>query len=519
MSRSYKGIRAKKNRVYSVEDLMRLYKVSANTVSNWVRAGLRPSDTSKPYVFLGAVVTNFHKERRARSRKNLRAGEFKCGGCKLAVFPDLDTVFERKLENGKVMLFAECPECPSRPVKIPSQRDLALLAQHRNPKTTVDWQHEEITPAPGGIGIDAKKNVLVTGSENDRVVYKWQTYAGRFEERTIDQHLAAIRFCKETTHGKPFGQFTTADAARIRETLKQSLQAQDYNRKSKSTVAHTASQLVAFFKWLRKQDGFKRLPQDISEYFKLPKSAYAKSLPRRSKAYPSLKEAEALMMGMPSRSHMDRRARAIFALAFIGALRADTLVSLRIEHVDISARRIIQDASVLRAKNGKSLNICWFPVPESFVEVVTEWVALLRSEGFKDKDPLFPDAAWLTGSKDPKAMGRDIILPMSTAQAVTEAFAIASRTKSEKYSPHSAKHTIAAERDKRSLTQEQRKAWSENMGHETEQITQSHYGKLSEDRRMQLFEEILANKAIEFTTLSDAEKAKLFDAIVDNVFA
>jgi hypothetical protein len=42
----------------------------------------------------------------------------------------------------------------------------------------------------------------------------------------------------------------------------------------------------------------------------------------------------------------------------------------------------------------------------------------------------------------------------------------------------------------RPLTQQQRKAWSENMGHENEKITETHYGKLSEAERFDLFEEI-----------------------------
>jgi len=43
----------------------------------------------------------------------------------------------------------------------------------------------------------------------------------------------------------------------------------------------------------------------------------------------------------------------------------------------------------------------------------------------------------------------------------------------------------------RPLTHEERRAWSENMGHENEQITDKHYAKMSDDRRFEVFEAMI----------------------------
>ena len=67
MSRSYRKIRPKKHYVYGTEELMTLYDVSRNTVSNWVKDGLRKSDSGVPSIFNGAEVKRFHEERRAQT--------------------------------------------------------------------------------------------------------------------------------------------------------------------------------------------------------------------------------------------------------------------------------------------------------------------------------------------------------------------------------------------------------------------------------------------------------------------
>lgn len=114
---------------------------------------------------------------------------------------------------------------------------------------------------------------------NDRIILKWQTHAGRFDEKTIDAYLSTLRFCEEVTGGKSFVAFSTSDAAKVRE-------------------------------------------------------------------------AEALLKLMPSKSLINRRSRAIFSIALLGALRPDTVISLQIKHVDVVGRRIIQDGAGVRAKYG-----------------------------------------------------------------------------------------------------------------------------------------------------------------------
>lgn len=511
MTRSYKKIRLKKHRVYTVRDLVTAYSVTENTVSNWVQAGLKPSDNQKPFVFLGGVVNHFHDLRRSKTSINLLPGEFKCTGCKMAVVPTHFDVDPKPSLSGAPLLRAVCPECSAFMIKFGSDEDLAALNKNTNPNTSVGLAHERVKPRPACIGIEEP----VSGSQNDRVIYAWQGYAGKYSQKTVDQHLAAIRFLDEALGSKPFDQLKSTSIGQIREQLKGFLIARDQNMKSKSTVSHLASHMRAFLVWLLKQDQFKHLPKDLPEYLDLPRSVYARSYERKQKLYPTLAEATELLVGMPSKTLVQKRQRAIFAIAFLGALRADTLISLHLKHLDLEGRKIIQDGTVSRTKNGKSLMISWFPIGTAFGDELVSWKVALTEIGCRPEDALFPEARLLDCPRKIMAEHRAAISPMASKHAVTQAFAQACRNLKIEYSPHSAKHTIAAERDNRALTSAQRAAWSQMMGHENEQITDRHYGKMSEQQRLEVFETISDSDGPRTgREMSDEEKIALVDAIM-----
>lgn len=515
MSRSYKNVRPKKNWVYSVEGLMNLYSVTANTVSNWVGEGLMPSDSQRPHLFRGASAAHFHQQKRAQASFKLAADEFRCWTCQMPVQPSFENLAFGTARNGRRMCFATCPQCSGKLQKFVSETDRDNFEDCLNPNNPTDCQHEEDSADRGGIGSSGEIDTSDLWLKNDRVIYKWLSYAGRYDVKTVDRHLAAIRYFEAFLQGKPFHTLTTDDVAKVRDDLKRRAKGGATDHLSSSSIKHTVSHLIAFIDWLVKQDGFKRLPKDLTGYLKLPKATVAASTAAKSKDFPTLAEAEDLLKQMPSKSLVDQRARAVFAIAFLGALRADTIASLKLKHIDIDNRLILQDARTVRAKAGKNINILWFPIQTTFADIVIEWVRKLQSFGFTGDDGLFPDLKLL---KHRPAFGLHKPVPVMTTQhVVTQAFAIASRNIDIKYTPHAAKHTIAAERDMRPLTQLERKAWSVNMGHENEQITERHYGKLTDDLRFEVLENVGKNDPTKNVSLSDEDKIALVDGILKDI--
>ncbi|MGB7318388.1 MAG: hypothetical protein WBC85_10525, partial [Planktotalea sp.] len=295
MSRTYKNVKLKKDRVYSVEQLSAEYSVTANTVSNWVGEGLTVSDNQKPYLFRGAVVQEFHRRRRLSVNRKLRPGQFQCRGCQTDVFPKIETVEDFFAQNGKHMYSARCPHCATKLQKISGETDRDLVEDCRNPNTPTDCLHEENTLMCGGIGMNRGEDVPSLWFVNDRIIHRWQVYAGGHSEKTIVRHLAAIRFFENVLEGKPFSKLLTDDFASVRDELKRRANVGAAYSMSASSIKHTVLHLVAFFAWLLKQDGYKRLPGDFAGYLKLPKAVLAQSAQVKQKEFPSLYEAEELL--------------------------------------------------------------------------------------------------------------------------------------------------------------------------------------------------------------------------------
>ena len=212
MSRAYRAVRPRANTVYSVEDVMRLYDVCRNTLSNWVSSGLRPIDTRQPQLFRGADLLQFQADRRARTSLQLRSGEFKCLGCKAAVFPMLQTLRLESFPRGGTCGVGRCSDCNVPVRKILSKTECNNLQNCLNTNTSLYPRDEDKADTPADIG---KVEGLVSAwqSANDRTIYVWQIYAGCFDTKTVDAYLTSVRDFESFLEGKLFENVTRTTGA------------------------------------------------------------------------------------------------------------------------------------------------------------------------------------------------------------------------------------------------------------------------------------------------------------------
>lgn len=480
MARSYKSIRCKKHQVYTVQQVMDLYGVCRNTVSNWVRSGLAPSPCEGTQIFRGSELSKFHEMQAARRKHELRFGEFFCLKCRAAVRPDHDQI---DLSGRDRSAWSKCPNCQGVLSKILHATECDALKKAHIHSTPPDYGDEVIVPVPARIVKILDSYADKTPTANDRILLEWQDYAGRWDEKTVDAHLTAIREFEVSMNCRPFVELKKSDVSTYRDSL---LKRVEDGAISRSTASHRASSIRAFIDWLAKQEGYRRLSKSLPDYCELPKKMKQAGAIRKIKEYPSLEEAERMLVAMPETCLLDRRHRAIFATACLTGLRAGAIATIRRMHIDLSARQVIQDGNVMRAKNGKSYVANFFPRCEVFEKELIGWVNCLEKQGLKENDAVFPSMADLSSDRLARP-NRDAIEPMSAESAVTAAFAAASKSAVRDYTPHSARHMLKALGDELCNSEERRKAWSQNLGHEEISITNRHYGKVSDERRAEIF--------------------------------
>ncbi|MEP3675376.1 site-specific integrase [Sulfitobacter sp.] len=490
MSRSYRKIRPQHAKVYSVVEVQALFGVHRNTVSNWVGSGLDPSDGSLPQLFRGAELKRFHTERAERTRRNLRQGEFKCVACGNAVFPDLSTISFPRKEGRASLVQATCCDCGATMLKLLGATECDKVEECLNTNTPLALIDESQVDSSAGIGKEAGSRGVKWFTINDRVVHEWQVFAGKYDPKTVQAHLVSIRDFEAFLEGIQFSKVKPKHAGQYRDHLVRLLaQSKDKGGLSNSTVRHRASHLKAFFQWLHGQEGYRRLSSSIPDYFALPRSASSPQSKERRKEYPTLSEAWRMIEMMPEKSVIQRRDRAIVAFAFISGFRAAALSALRIKHVDFDSRSVLQDAREVPAKNGKTYRAKWFPRTGAFQEIFLSWVRELQDLGFQPHCALFPDGRQLvarTPSDTP-------VEPLASSKPLQDAFAKASERVGKAYTPHSARHTLKALGAQMCRSHQQRKAWSMNLGHSDEQITEKHYAKMSQSQSGELMEDLCSD--------------------------
>lgn len=487
MSRSYKNIRPKKHFVYTVEDLTRLFGVVPNTVSNWVKDGLKTSDDKLPYIFNGEEVKRFHDDRRQKNERKLRRGQFKCMTCKGRVFPEPQTVSMVGFNGGSFSFFGQCPDCGAAVAKRVNETDCDKILHCINTNTNLSSLDEGIESVQGGIVKELSAKHQSLSKPNDRILHEWLQFAGQWDQKTISAKLAAIRLLEDFCGGKAFSKLTKDDVVRFRDSLKESVEATAEGRLSISTVRHRASHLKSFLQWLANQKGYQGLNKSLPGYLTLPKRFDAAGLGERGRYVPTIAEAAQIVEGMSGGSIRERRDRAMVAIAFLAALRADTVTSLLVKHFEPATHIVVQDARSSRTKNGKSLRVKFFPVPEVFSRIVCDWKQELLDMDFAEEDTLFPEERYLAKGNRPEHC--KAIPAMASTHAITNAFATASKILGKAISPHAAKHCIGTLSLEVCKTPEEHKAWSLNMGHKNEDVTVRYYKHLPDERVDEIFEQ------------------------------
>lgn len=327
--------------------------------------------------------------------------------------------------------------------------------------------------------------------ENERVKRAYQFFleaAGGRQSSTVDAALMAIERFEASTGHKPFNKFHVEQARVFRRKLADE-RGVTGRPLSSATVTSTLRSLKSFFLWLSREPGYRsKLNPNDAAYFTPTDQDRRIASAKREGRVATVDEIGRVLACMPHATPIEKRDRAVVAFTLLSGARDGALASFRLKHVDFGARTVFQDARDVRTKGRKTFTSHFFPVGPELEAIVADYLATLIGElGFGPDDPLFP--ATQIGQREDKAFAA---LGLSracwtTAEPIRRIFRAAFTAAGLPYTnPHSFRKTLARLGEKRSRTPEDWKAWSQNLGHESEATTFVGYGQVPLERQAEL---------------------------------
>ncbi len=328
---------------------------------------------------------------------------------------------------------------------------------------------------------------------NERIKRDYLTYLaealGR-DEATIDTVAKAIARFEESTGRRDFNRFHREQAVAFKKRLADAVNLRTGERLSKSTLLSTLRDLRAFFFWLAHQPGFKkRIAYADADYFNLSDRDVAIARARREKRVPTLDQVEHVLSVMPFQTVVERRDRALVALAMLTGARVRALASLQLGQLDVADGFIDQDARSVRTKFGKSFRTYFMLVSERAPTIVKEWVIELKDELlWSATGPLFPSTVVA-----PSEGGAGFVpvglakTGWTTSSPIRDVFRKAFAASGLPYfNPHSFRDMLVAHALSLDLPAGELKAWSQNLGHADLLTTLRSYGQLPTTKQGEL---------------------------------
>jgi integrase len=282
---------------------------------------------------------------------------------------------------------------------------------------------------------------------------------------------------------------------------------------AKSTLVATAGILKEFFRWLSWQAGYKsRIRQTDVEYLNLSENDTRAAKAPRFKTYPTIEQIRAVIAAMPATTDIDLRNRALIAMAILTGARDSALATLRLKHVNVERKLVMQDPTEVRTKRRKRIDTFLFPLGEDIEAIVVDWIRYLKEvKLYGNDDPVFPRTrVRADGEGSFVGKGLEPVFWETTQpirHIVRDAFTAIGLPY---FRPHSFRDTLVQYAEHNAPTIEHLKAWSQNLGHEHLATTVSAYGNMAPDHQGKLVRAVPGSGHADKAAKSDEA---LFDEI------
>lgn len=325
-----------------------------------------------------------------------------------------------------------------------------------------------------------------------------------FSRGSIESYEGAIWLWQNFTENKSFFLFKADDVTRFKDWIKSKKKA-NQQQVSLSYCYDMLRYLRVFFGWVADQKGGRlKIKRTDIEYLRLTKKENQIVLNPKSISCPSMQEVREVIESIDSNTEVGMRDRALLSLALLTGARIKALSTLTVQCFDEKNFTLYQDPK-LGVETKFSKRIVSVLLPLSYTEPLDyfiKWVRYLKEQkNFEPADPLFPatkimpEGSNLIGYHSDGDVSNRKWNTTGPARKIFETrFNDAGKPY---YNPHSFRHLLVQEIMKMPLTEEEKKAVSQNFGHEHVGTTFGSYGygAVSEERQSELLKGLNKEKS------------------------
>ncbi len=278
--------------------------------------------------------------------------------------------------------------------------------------------------------------------------------------------------------------------------------------------------LKLFFDWLSKQPNYKsKINQTAIDYLNLTRGEVRIATQPRGRQSPTLEEVKTVIESIVGKSEIEMRDKALISLALLTGARISAIASLPMRSFDQEHLIIDQDPKFgVRTKNSKRIVSVFIPLAYSEAQdYFLRWFKYLQdNKNFQANDPLFPATKVENGKENLGYYSNDEVEPTFWKSTTSPRKIFEKRFKQAEvkyYHPHTFRHLLVKEISKLPLTEEQKKAFSQNLGHANIGTTFGSYGygEIGTDRQVEILKDISFSKKQPTDTdeLSDDELLRI----------
>lgn len=332
-----------------------------------------------------------------------------------------------------------------------------------------------------------------------RRFYEWLKTSKGFSEETIRCYEKAIWLWEDFTNKDDFGSFNKTMAGAFKDWLRNKKKTSSQENISISYCYDILRFIKVFFDWISKQAGYKsKINQTAIDYLNLTRKEVREATQPKSIKYPVLEEIKMVIENIKGKTEIEMRDKALFSLAFLTGARISAIRTLPMKSFNRTNLVLYQDPA-LGVETKFSKKIVSSLIPFSYkktLDYFLQWFDYLeKQKGFKPDDPIFPATKIENGKDNISYYNTEEIEPkmLKSSSSLRKIF----KKRFEQagvnyYHPHTFRHWWVKEMAKLPLTEEEKKAISQSLGHENVGTTFGSYGygRIEENRQIEIIKSI-----------------------------